>query len=145
MTRLRCDPVRFSTTDNKETDTMSTVQWQETILHEGTEEERDMAFLAFKENPNGHHFVFGGARQDNAPAPAKKAKKGSDKPSQAERDAAAKERVANLNKSMQEARDRRAAGKGGTPSSRKPATASSPKGELAEADHAIKAFMGHTK
>lgn len=123
---------------------MSTVQWQETILHEGTEEERDMAFLAFKANPNGHHFVFGGARQDNAPAPAKKTKGSSAKPSQAEKDAAAKERVAKLNKSMQEARERRE--KGGSPSSQKSSSASnSPKGELAEADHAIKAFMGHTK
>lgn len=113
---------------------MSKVQWQETILHEGTEEERDAAFLAFKSNKQGQHFVFGGPRTDTAPA------KPSSKPS-------AKERVSDLNQRMKEARER-AAAKGNHPS-RKTEVPSSPKppaakGELAEANEAIKAFMGHS-
>lgn len=115
---------------------MSKVQWQETILHEGTEEERDAAFLAFKSNKQGQHFVFGGPRTDTAPA----------KPSSKSSKPSAKERVADLNQRMKEARERAAKGnhpsrKTEVPSSPKPPAA---KGELAEANEAIKAFMGHS-
>lgn len=45
-----------------------TVRWQETLQHSGTAQERDAAFVAFKSNPDGQHFVFGYSHSDESAA-----------------------------------------------------------------------------
>ena len=120
------------------------VQWQETILHTGTVEERDAAYAAFRDNPNGQYFVHGGPRADKAHAKPEMEKQRqkfkahveeSDQPK-------ASERVDDLNRRMAEARAKRAAGNHSKPTYKVPAPVK-PETAATEAERALKAFMGH--
>jgi hypothetical protein len=115
------------------------VQWQETLLHEGTEEERDAAFAAAPSNRQ--HFVFGGPRKDTPTTEPKPYPKGT-----------AKDQVDDLNARMKASRERRegrmsggSAYSGTHPSSQKSKkpTKPAPRSEAEQAAESLSAFMGH--
>lgn len=152
------------------------VRWQETIQYTGTREERDAAFAAFKNNKDGQHFVFGYSHSDEKGAPkTEKPVKLSDadllKKVQGRYEgcedalgiasgipAEKVEQVSDLQRRMQESRERRGINgtslTGGRPPIQssnaakrpnRPATPARPKTALEEAGAALDAFMGHNR
>lgn len=120
------------------------VQWQETILHTGTVEEREAAFAAFLSNKNGQHFVHGGPRADSPQAkdrissgrewPTAKMKPKGDIKTPAQFAAE------DLARRLQESRDRR---RTGLPARKTPTPVKPDPSPVTEAERALKAFMGH--